>query len=56
MAFIWLGLGMLIYIGGVPFFLWRKLRYHHAIWHVFVLAGSACHFIAVYSYVMPAVL
>ncbi|OCT15601.1 hemolysin D [Paenibacillus pectinilyticus] len=56
MAFTWLGLGMLSYILGVPFFLWRKLRYHHAIWHLFVLAGSVCHFIAVYSYVMPAIL
>lgn len=55
-AFTWLGLGLLSYVVGVPFFLWRKLRYHHTIWHLFVLAGSGCHFIAVYSYVMPALL
>ncbi|OAS19037.1 PAQR family membrane homeostasis protein TrhA [Paenibacillus oryzisoli] len=55
-AFIWLEVGLISYIGGVPFFLWRKLRYHHTIWHIFVLAGSTCHFIAVYSYVMPALL
>ncbi|CAN7419395.1 hemolysin III family protein [Paenibacillus sp. LjRoot153] len=56
MAFTWLGLGLMSYLGGVPFFLWHKLRYHHTIWHLFVLAGSICHFIAVYSYVMPALL
>lgn len=56
MAFVWLGLGLMSYIVGVPFFLWRKLRYHHTIWHLFVLAGSTCHFITVYCYVMPAIL
>ncbi|WNR46239.1 PAQR family membrane homeostasis protein TrhA [Paenibacillus roseipurpureus] len=56
MAFIWLALGMASYMAGVPFFLWQKLRFHHAVWHLFVLGGSACHFIAVYSYVMPALL
>ncbi|MGG1552116.1 PAQR family membrane homeostasis protein TrhA [Paenibacillus ferrarius] len=48
--------GSLSYLAGVPFFLWRRLRYHHAIWHLFVLSGSICHFIAVYGYVMPALL
>ncbi|MDR6551163.1 hemolysin III family protein [Paenibacillus qinlingensis] len=56
LAFIWLALGLVSYMAGLPFFLWHKLRYHHTIWHLFVLAGSACHFIAVYSYVMPALL
>jgi hemolysin III len=55
-AFTWLGAGLASYLVGVPFFLWRKLRYQHAIWHLFVLAGSACHFVAVYRYVMPAIL
>ncbi|MNY79697.1 hemolysin-III related [compost metagenome] len=48
--------GSISYMAGVPFFLWRRLRYHHAIWHLFVLGGSICHFIAVYGYVMPALL
>lgn len=56
MALAWLMLGVAFYCIGVPFFLWKRLRYHHTIWHLFVLAGSSCHFIAVYAYVMPAVL
>ncbi|NEW04939.1 hemolysin III family protein [Paenibacillus sp. SYP-B3998] len=51
----WLVFGALLYIIGVLFFLWRSLKYHHAIWHVFVLGGSSCHFIAVYMYVMPVI-
>ncbi|MDF2649160.1 MAG: hemolysin family channel protein [Paenibacillus sp.] len=56
MALAWLMFGVAFYCIGVPFFLWRRLKYHHVIWHLFVLAGSSCHFIAVYAYVMPAVL
>ncbi|MEM7807207.1 MAG: hemolysin III family protein [Planctomycetota bacterium] len=41
-------LGGAAYTAGVPFFLWEKLRHNHAIWHVFVLAGSAAHFGAVW--------
>jgi hemolysin III len=55
-ALAWLMSGVAFYCIGVPFFLWKRLRYHHTIWHLFVLAGSSCHFIAVYAYVMPAVL
>lgn len=51
---LWLLLaGGLCYTVGVIFFAWRKLRYGHAIWHVFVLAGSAFHFFAVLEYVIP---
>lgn len=46
--------GSLCYTLGVPFFLWHRLRYHHALWHSFVLGGSACHFIAVFSLLTPA--
>lgn len=52
--------GMLLLIGGgvaytlgVPFYLWRRLPYHHALWHVFVLTGSVLHFLAVLLYVIP---
>ncbi len=45
--------GGLAYTGGVAFYGWRGLRYHHAIWHVFVLAGSLFHFFAVLFYVIP---
>ena len=40
--------GGLFYSSGLIFYAWKRLRYHHAIWHLFVLAGSACHFFAVY--------
>jgi len=43
-----------LYTAGVGFFSWRKLPYNHAIWHVFVLAGSTCHYFAVLYYVLPA--
>jgi hemolysin III len=44
--------GGLFYTLGVTFFTWRR-KYAHAIWHLFVLAGSVCHFLAVYRYVLP---
>jgi hemolysin III len=46
-------LGGLAYTSGVGFYLWKSLRYHHAIWHGFVLAGSILHFFAVLFYVIP---
>ena len=46
-------LGGLAYSGGVGFYGWRRLPYHHAVWHVFVLAGSVCHYFAVLFYVIP---
>jgi hemolysin III len=46
--------GGLSYSGGVAFYTWERLRYHHAIWHLFVLGGSVLHFFAVYFYVVPA--
>ena len=45
--------GGLSYTGGVVFYLMRKLKYHHAIWHLFVMGGTAFHFAAVYLYVLP---
>lgn len=39
--------GGLAYTGGLAFYAWRRLPYSHAVWHVFVLAGSALHFVAV---------
>ncbi|MGH9748237.1 MAG: PAQR family membrane homeostasis protein TrhA [Candidatus Acidiferrales bacterium] len=46
--------GGLLYSVGVAFFAARRLRFGHAIWHVFVLAGSACHYFAVLFYVILA--
>jgi len=45
--------GGLCYTGGTVFYLWKRLPYHHAIWHVFVLAGSGCHWAAVFAYLVP---
>ena len=49
----WLTAGGLLYTGGVVFFAWKRLPYNHAIWHLFVLAGSICHYIAVVRYIAP---
>ncbi len=46
--------GGLAYTSGLGFYAWRRLPYHHAIWHVFVLAGSVAHFFAILFYVIPS--
>lgn len=46
-------LGGLAYTSGVVFYLWKSLRYHHAVWHGFVLLGSILHYFAVLFYVIP---
>lgn len=46
-SLVFLGVGGLFYTLGTVFYLWRKLKYHHAVWHLFVLAGSICHFFTV---------
>ena len=45
-------LGGLSYTGGTIFYLWKRLPYHHALWHLFVLGGSICHWIAIFGYVV----
>jgi hemolysin III len=52
--------GMVLLLGGgaaytlgVPFYLWRRLPYHHSVWHFFVLIGSVLQFLAVLLYVVP---
>ena len=50
----WLTAGGLAYTGGVVFYvldLMQRLTHAHGIWHFFVLAGSACHFVSVIGYV-----
>ncbi|MFQ5570512.1 MAG: hemolysin III family protein [Rhodothermales bacterium] len=46
----WMVAGGLLYTGGVAFYVWKRLPYHHAVWHVFVLGGSACHYLALALY------
>ena len=49
----WLLAGGLFYTVGVLFFALKRIPYNHAIWHVFVMAGSVCHYFAVMFYVLP---
>ncbi|MEO3432189.1 hemolysin III family protein [Inquilinus sp. CAU 1745] len=51
---VWLMIGALAYTGGIVFYVWERLPFNHAVWHLFVLAGSASHFIAIAGYVGPA--
>ncbi len=48
----WLAGGGLAYTGGVAFYAMKRVRYSHMIWHLFVAAGSVCHFIAVLGYAL----
>jgi hemolysin III len=50
---LWLVAGGVFYTVGTVFYLGRRIPYNHAIWHVFVLAGSLCHFFSVLLYVIP---
>jgi len=49
----WIVAGGLAYTLGVPFYAWKGRPYMHAVWHLFVLAGVTCHFIAVLSVMTP---
>lgn len=51
---IWLAVGGVVYTVGVVFYAWKKLPYNHAIWHLFVLGGSTCHYFAILLYLLPA--
>ena len=46
-ALLWLVAGGIAYTTGVLFFVNKRLRYAHFVWHLFVLAGTSCHFLAV---------
>jgi hemolysin III len=50
----WMGAGGLAYTLGIVFFALDRLRYFHAAWHLFVLAGSVAHYFAILFYVVPA--
>ncbi|MCJ8320627.1 MAG: hemolysin III family protein [Colwellia sp.] len=49
-ALILLGAGGLIYTLGVIFYVQKRIPFNHAIWHLFVLAGAACHFFMMWLY------
>ena len=50
---LWILAGGVAYTGGVVFYAWKRVPYNHAIWHLFVMAGSLCHYFAVMRYVLP---
>ena len=50
----WLIAGGLSYTLGAVIYLWKTIPYHHAIWHLFVLAASICHYLVILLYVLPA--
>jgi hemolysin III len=50
---LWMGAGGLAYTLGIVFFALDRLRYFHATWHIFVLAGSVFHYFAILFCVVP---
>ena len=50
---VWMIAGGLSYSLGVIPFLWTRLPFNHAIWHLFVIGGSLCHYVAIWHYVLP---
>jgi hemolysin III len=45
--------GGLVYTAGTAFYVLKRVRYMHAVWHLFVLGGSVCHLLVVILYVLP---
>ena len=54
-GFLLILIGGFFYVSGIFFFKLHKLRYHHLIWHIFVLLGSITFFIAIYIYALPII-
>lgn len=50
---LWILFGGLLYTGGIVFYVWKRLPFNHAIWHVFVLCGSVLHFTGIVLYLTP---
>lgn len=50
---ILLAIGGLLYTLGAVFYVWRFFKYHHMVWHLFVLAGTILHFFSVILYLLP---
>jgi hemolysin III len=52
-ALMYIALGGLAYTIGIVFYAYKQIPYNHAIWHLFVLAGSILHFLGIFWYVLP---
>lgn len=46
-------IGGILYTVGAIFYVWRGFKFHHAVWHLFVMAGSALHFFCILFYLLP---
>jgi hemolysin III len=53
-AILWIVAGGLAYTSGVFFYASNRIPHAHAIWHLFVIGGSVCHYVAVLLYVLPS--
>ncbi|MCK5538067.1 MAG: hemolysin III family protein [Bacteroidales bacterium] len=51
-GFLWIAAGGIFYSVGIIFYKMERLKFNHLIWHLFVLAGSIAHFIAIYGFVL----
>jgi hemolysin III len=51
---VWLVAGLFVYLAGVYFYLKDYKPFYHTVWHLFVIGGCACHYIAIVNYVIPA--
>ncbi len=47
-----LGAGGILYTAGTVFYRWERVPYSHAVWHLFVVAGSVCHYLAIALYIL----
>ncbi len=54
-GFWWLLGGGVLYTVGIIFYKLKKIRYMHAVWHIFVLLGAAAHFVSIAFYALPVV-
>jgi hemolysin III len=51
-GYLWILAGGMFYTLGIIFFKFTKFRYHHLVWHLMVIGGSASHFIAIFFYII----
>jgi hemolysin III len=53
MGFVWIIIGGLFYTIGIIFFKFTRFKYHHLVWHLMVIGGTASHFTAIFFYILP---
>jgi hemolysin III len=53
MGFVWIIIGGLFYTTGIIFFKFTRFKYHHLVWHLMVIGGTASHFTAIFFYILP---